>query len=53
MLLGGVGGSFVLMDLDRKMTIAYAMNHLQPVGLGSNSTRRYIEEAYRVVAESI
>jgi CubicO group peptidase (beta-lactamase class C family) len=50
---GGVGGSFVLMDLDRKMTIAYAMNHLQPVGLGSNSTRRYIEEAYRVVAESI
>ena len=49
---GGVGGSFVLMDLDQKMTIAYAMNHLQPAGLGSNLTRRYIEEAYRVVAES-
>jgi CubicO group peptidase (beta-lactamase class C family) len=46
---GGIGGSFVLMDLDRKMTIAYAMNHLHPVGLGSNVTRRYIEEAYRVV----
>ena len=46
---GGIGGSFVLMDLDRKMTIAYAMNHLHPVGLGSNVTRRYIEEAYRIV----
>ena len=46
---GGIGGSFVLMDLDRRMTIAYAMNHLHPVGLGSDMTRHYIEEAYRVV----
>jgi CubicO group peptidase (beta-lactamase class C family) len=46
---GGIGGSFVLMDLDRRMTVAYAMNHLHPVGLGSDMSRRYIEEAYRVV----
>jgi CubicO group peptidase (beta-lactamase class C family) len=50
---GGIGGSFVLMDLDRKMTIAYAMNHLHPVGLGSKVTRRYIEEAYRAVGKGV
>ncbi|KAM0415789.1 hypothetical protein ACHAPT_013250 [Fusarium lateritium] len=45
----GLGGSVAIMDLDRKMTIVYAMNKLYPVGLGSNLTVEYVKEIYRAV----
>ena len=46
---GGLGGSVIIMDLDRKMTIAYAMNKMWPVGLGSHCTRAYVEAVYRAL----
>jgi CubicO group peptidase (beta-lactamase class C family) len=46
---GGLGGSLVVMDLDRKMTIAYAMNKMYPVGLGSNVTKSYVGEIYKAL----
>ncbi|KAH8661792.1 beta-lactamase/transpeptidase-like protein [Ilyonectria robusta] len=49
---GGLGGSVAIMDLDRKMTIVYAMNKLYPVGLGSNLTIEYVKEIYRAVGVS-
>ncbi|KAH8661062.1 beta-lactamase/transpeptidase-like protein [Ilyonectria robusta] len=48
----GLGGSVAIMDLDRKMTIVYAMNKLYPVGLGSNLTIEYVKEIYRAVGVS-
>jgi hypothetical protein len=29
---GGAGGSMVLIDVDRRMTFAYVMNKMAPVG---------------------
>lgn len=49
---GGLGGSVAIMDLDRKMTIVYAMNKLYPVGLGSNLTIEYVKDIYRAVGVS-
>jgi CubicO group peptidase (beta-lactamase class C family) len=48
----GLGGSVAIMDLDRRMTIVYAMNKLYPVGLGSNLTIEYVKEIYRVMGVS-
>lgn len=44
---GGWGGSIVIMDLDRKITIAYAMNKMEQVGLGSSSTKSYVKAIYK------
>jgi CubicO group peptidase (beta-lactamase class C family) len=46
---GGWGGSFVVMDLDRRVTIAYVMNKMENVGLGNNRTKAYIAAAYRAL----
>jgi len=43
---GGFGGSMVIMDLDRRMTISYVMNKLDFVGLGSERTKAYIKAIY-------
>lgn len=44
---GGFGGSIVIMDLDRRMTISYAMNKLDNVGLGSERTKAYVAAIYK------
>lgn len=46
---GGWGGSILIMDLERRMTIAYAMNKLQQVALGNDCTKAYVEEIYKVL----
>lgn len=43
---GGWGGSFVVMDLDRRVTIAYVMKKMEMVGFG-NCTKAYIAAAYK------
>jgi CubicO group peptidase (beta-lactamase class C family) len=43
---GGWGGSMVLMNPDRRTTIAYAMNKMGPGTLGSERTARYARLAY-------
>jgi CubicO group peptidase (beta-lactamase class C family) len=46
---GGWGGSIVIMDLDRKVTIAYAMNKMENVGLGSTRTKIYVKAIYQAL----
>jgi len=46
---GGWGGSIVIMDLDRKVTIAYAMNKMENVGLGSTRTKMYVKAIYQAL----
>ena len=43
---GGFGGSMIIMDLDRRMTIGYVMNRMETVGLGTARTRAYIKAVY-------
>lgn len=50
---GGWGGSMVLMDIDRRMTISYAMNKMQNVGLGSPNTKAYIAAVYKVLGVTL
>ncbi|PQE24823.1 beta-lactamase protein [Rutstroemia sp. NJR-2017a BVV2] len=45
-LWGGYGGSIIIMDLDRRLTISYAMNKLSNVGLGSERTKAYVKAVY-------
>lgn len=46
---GGWGGSLVVVDRSRRLTIAYAMNRMQDDLIGSPSARAYVEEIYRAV----
>ena len=43
---GGWGGSLVVMDTHRRVTIAYTMNHMASDLVGSDRTRRYLEIIY-------
>lgn len=43
---GGFGGSMIIMDLDRRMTIGYVMNRMENFGLGTARTRAYIKAVY-------
>ncbi|KAL4903837.1 hypothetical protein BDW74DRAFT_168699 [Aspergillus multicolor] len=45
----GWGGSVMIMDLDRRMSIAYVMNKMGPGVLGSERTAAYVEMIYKVV----
>ncbi|KAJ6041984.1 uncharacterized protein N7446_013050 [Penicillium canescens] len=47
---GGWGGSFLVMDLDRRMTIAYAMNKMGPGILGNENCKAYIDAIYEIMA---
>ncbi|OGE56126.1 hypothetical protein PENARI_c003G06437 [Penicillium arizonense] len=47
---GGWGGSFLAMDLDRRMTIAYAMNKMGPGILGNENCKAYIDAIYEIMA---
>lgn len=46
---GGLGGSIILMDLDRRMTIGYAMNKAENSVLGNPSTEAYVRAVYAAV----
>jgi CubicO group peptidase (beta-lactamase class C family) len=43
---GGWGGSLVVMDLDRRLTIAYAMNAMAPGIIGSTRSEAYVNAVY-------
>ena len=43
---GGWGGSMIMMDLDRRLTISYMMNKMAPGILGSDRAESYIRAAY-------
>lgn len=46
---GGWGGSMVVMDLDRRMTVTYAMNRMGGGLLGSPRSEAYLNAVYKVV----
>ena len=46
---GGWGGSIIVMDLDRKVTIAYDMNKMSNIGLGNNAARKYMTTIYQIL----
>jgi len=39
---GGWGGSLILMDLDRRLTVSYMMNRMAPGIIGSDRSERYL-----------
>ncbi|MEU3184456.1 serine hydrolase domain-containing protein [Streptomyces sp. NPDC006923] len=43
---GGWGGSMIIMDLDRRMTIAYMMNRMAPGIIGSDRSATYVRAVY-------
>jgi CubicO group peptidase (beta-lactamase class C family) len=43
---GGWGGSMIVMDLDRRLTIGYLMNRMAPGVLGSDRSEAYIRAVY-------
>ncbi|MFE3725115.1 serine hydrolase domain-containing protein [Nocardia sp. NPDC059154] len=45
---GGWGGSMVVMDLDRRMTITYAMNKMGAGLIGSPRSEAYLRTVYQV-----
>jgi CubicO group peptidase (beta-lactamase class C family) len=46
---GGWGGSLVVMDLDRRLTISYVMNRMAPGLLGSPRCEAYVRAVYAAV----
>lgn len=46
----GIGGSFVVNDLDRGITFAYAMNKMAPGLIGSDRADAYLRAAFGAVA---
>jgi len=47
---GGWGGSMIIMDLDRRLTISYAMNQMKPGIIGSDTAAAYSEAIYAAVS---
>lgn len=50
---GGWGGSLVLCDVGRGVTISYMMNKMSSAGLGSGNAREYIWAVYRALGVAI
>ena len=46
---GGWGGSMIIMDLDRRLTISYMMNRWRPGILGSDRAESYVRAVYDAV----
>ena len=46
----GWGGSMLIMDLDRRMTICYAMNKMAPSLAGNENSAIYIKAIYDIMA---
>jgi CubicO group peptidase (beta-lactamase class C family) len=49
---GGWGGSMVLIDADRRTTVAYVMNNMGPGVLGSSRTAKYTTLIYEALGSS-
>jgi len=47
---GGWGGSMIIMDLGRRMTISYMMNRMAPGIIGSTRSEAYLSAIYRAMA---
>ncbi|KIW62051.1 hypothetical protein PV05_02103 [Exophiala xenobiotica] len=47
---GGYGGSVGIMDLDRKLTITYAMNKMENAGMGNERSIAYVRAVYRAMS---
>ncbi len=47
---GGWGGSVIIMDVGRKMTIAYMMNKMGPGIIGSERSAKYVSAIYNSLA---
>lgn len=47
---GGWGGSVIIMDLGRRMTISYMMNKMGPGIIGSDRAERYVRAIYAALA---
>jgi CubicO group peptidase (beta-lactamase class C family) len=47
---GGWGGSVIIMDLDRRMTISYMMNKMGAGIIGSDRAERYVRAVYAALA---
>jgi CubicO group peptidase (beta-lactamase class C family) len=47
---GGWGGSVIIMDLSRRMTISYMMNKMGPGIIGSDRSERYVRAIYEALA---
>ncbi|KAJ5841146.1 hypothetical protein N7534_010976 [Penicillium rubens] len=48
---GGWGGSMLIMDLDRRMTIGYAMNKMEAGVLGNENVKAYVNAIYEIMAD--
>ncbi|KAJ5752249.1 beta-lactamase [Penicillium odoratum] len=48
---GGWGGSFLVMDVDRKVSIAYVMNKMGEGTLGNHNTAEYVKVIYAILDE--
>lgn len=46
---GGWGGSMIIMDLERRMTISYMMNKMGPGIIGSDRSASYVAAVYAAV----
>ena len=46
---GGWGGSIILMDLGRRMTVSYMMNKMGPGVVGSDRSAEYVTAVYDAV----
>ncbi|MBJ8347546.1 serine hydrolase [Antrihabitans sp. YC2-6] len=46
---GGWGGSMIIMDLDRRMTVSYMMNKMGPGLVGSPRSEAYLRAVYEAV----
>jgi len=43
---GGWGGSMIVMDLDRRLTVGYTMNRMAPGIIGSDRAASYLTALY-------
>ncbi|KAF9879173.1 beta-lactamase [Colletotrichum karsti] len=50
---GGWGGSMVINDVDRGVTICYTMNKMGPGIAGNNAIQQYVAEIYQALGVSI
>jgi CubicO group peptidase (beta-lactamase class C family) len=48
---GGWGGSMIIMDLGRRMTISYMMNKMGPGVVGSDRSAGYLQGIYGAVTQ--
>jgi len=46
---GGWGGSIIMMDLGRRMTVSYMMNKMGPGVVGSDRSAAYVQAVYGAV----